>query len=74
VAHYGTDSDTRAFGGNDTHRQRLDDGGVDGVDDQRRRCLDTRGSAVTYAGRQRRGEVVGNQSTRLRKGVSAVAR
>jgi hypothetical protein len=59
--------------GKGPHRQRLDGGGVGWVDGRRRRRSGTRGLAVTYAGRRRRGEAAGNWSTRRRKRVSAVA-
>jgi hypothetical protein len=74
AAHSGTDSDTRAFGGDGTHRQRLDGGGVDRVDGRRRWRSDTRDSAATCAVRRRRGEAAGNRSMRRQKGVSAVVR
>jgi hypothetical protein len=52
--------------GKGPHWRRLYDGGAEGLDRRLRRRSDTRGSAVTYVGKRRRGE-------RRHKGVGAAA-
>jgi hypothetical protein len=59
--------------GKGPHRQRLDGGGVDGVDRRRQERTNMCGSAATCTGRWRRGEVADNRSTQRRKRVSVVA-